>query len=153
MRLTDSRYSNERLQFELAIRMIGHEARTRTIRECTGLSDDRIRKVFNSYFKGSGVSAVRRRRGKSPRQITLFVKSPGQWRAAPLSEEECRAFREALARTGLCCAAAHDAYLINLASPDGTLWHRSLERPKPHHESRGDADAATDPSDAPVPEE
>jgi hypothetical protein len=77
MRLTDSRYSNEKLQFELAIRMIGHEARTRTIRECTGLSDDRIRKVFNSYFKGSGVSAVRRRRGKSPRQITLFVKSPG----------------------------------------------------------------------------
>jgi hypothetical protein len=76
MRLTDSRYSNEKLQFELAIRMIGHEARTRTIRECTGLSDDRIRKVFNNYFKSSGACGVRRRRGKSPRQITLFVKSP-----------------------------------------------------------------------------
>lgn len=76
MRLTDSRYSSEKLQFELAIRMISHEARTRTIRECTGLSDDRIRKVYNSYFKGSGIRPVKRRRGKSPRQITLFVKSP-----------------------------------------------------------------------------
>jgi len=76
MRVTDSRYCNERLQFELAIRMIGHEARTRTIRECTGLSDDRIRKVYNSYFKGRGTRSVKRRRGKSPRQITLFVKSP-----------------------------------------------------------------------------
>ena len=43
MRLTDDRYANERTQFELALRMIRHEARTRTIRECTGLSDDRIR--------------------------------------------------------------------------------------------------------------
>ncbi len=45
MRLTDDRYANERSQFELALRMIRHEARTRTIRECTGLSDDRIRKL------------------------------------------------------------------------------------------------------------
>ena len=45
MRLTDNRYASERSQFELALRMIHHEARTRTIKECTGLSDDRIRKL------------------------------------------------------------------------------------------------------------
>ena len=56
--------------------MIGHEARTRTIRECTGLSDDRIRKVYATYFRDSGTDAVRRRRGKSPQQIGLFVKNP-----------------------------------------------------------------------------
>ena len=50
MRLTDDRYANERSQFELALRMIRHEARTRTIRECTGLSDDRIRKLYSTYF-------------------------------------------------------------------------------------------------------
>jgi hypothetical protein len=76
MRLTDDRYSGERSQFELALRMIGHEARTRTIQGCTGLSDDRIRKLYTTYFKNNGMSDIRRRRGKSPRQVTRFVKNP-----------------------------------------------------------------------------
>jgi hypothetical protein len=76
MRLTDDRYASERSQFELALRMIRHEARTRTIRECTGLSDDRIRKLYATYFRNSGATHVRRRRGKSPRQIARFVKNP-----------------------------------------------------------------------------
>ena len=76
MRLTDDRYAAERSQFELALRMIRHEARTRTIRECTGLSDDRIRKLYTTYFRNSGAMDIRRRRGKSPRQITRFVKNP-----------------------------------------------------------------------------
>lgn len=76
MRLTDDRYAGERSQFELALRMIGHEARTRTIRECTGLSDDRIRKLYARYFKHVAGRAVRRRRGKSPRQVGRFVKNP-----------------------------------------------------------------------------
>lgn len=77
MRLTDDRYAGERAQFELALRMIGHEARTRTIRECTGLSDDRIRKLYTRYFRDTGAASVRRRRGKSPRQVMRFVKNPG----------------------------------------------------------------------------
>ncbi len=76
MRLTDDRYASERCQFELALRMIGHEARTGTIRDCTGLSDDRIRKVYTTYFSSPGRSQVRRRRGKSPQQVSLFVKNP-----------------------------------------------------------------------------
>lgn len=76
MRLTDDRYSGERSQFELALRMIRHEARTRTIRECTGLSDDRIRKLYATYFRDSGNTIVKRRRGKSPRQVTRYVKTP-----------------------------------------------------------------------------
>lgn len=76
MRLTDNRYATEKSQFELALRMIRHEARTRTIRECTGLSDDRIRKVYATYFRDTGQDGVRRRRGKSPQQISLFVKTP-----------------------------------------------------------------------------
>jgi hypothetical protein len=75
MRFTDDRYAGERSQFELALRMIRHEARTRTIRECTGLSDDRIRKLYTTYFRNSGTSSVKRRRGKSPRQINRFVKN------------------------------------------------------------------------------
>lgn len=76
MKLTDDRYAGERSQFELALRMIRHEARTRTIRECTGLSDDRIRKLYGTYFQNAASRHIKRRRGKSPRQISRFVKNP-----------------------------------------------------------------------------
>ncbi len=90
MRLTDDRYATERSQFELALRMIRHEARTRTIRECTGLSDDRIRKLYATYFRDTGVTDIRRRRGKSPRQVTRFVKnSDNQLQATTLVALYC----------------------------------------------------------------
>jgi len=76
MRFTDDRYASEREQFELALRMIGHEARTGTITECTGLSDDRIRKLYARYFRAEGSHPVKRRRGKSPQQIGHYVRSP-----------------------------------------------------------------------------
>ena len=76
MRLTDDRYANEKTQFDLALRMIGHEARTGTITECTGLSDDRIRKLYGTYFQSGAGPRVRRRRGKSPQQVQFFVKNP-----------------------------------------------------------------------------
>jgi len=75
MRLTDDRYASERHQFELALRMIAHEARTGTITECTGLSDDRIRKLYARYFRDPGNRKIRRRRGKSPQQVSHFVKN------------------------------------------------------------------------------
>ncbi|MGH8495457.1 MAG: hypothetical protein ACREVN_04925 [Gammaproteobacteria bacterium] len=75
MRLTDDRYARERAQFELALRMIRHEARTMTIRACTGLSDDRIRKLYATYFKPNAQFKVKRRRGKSPRQTAFLVRS------------------------------------------------------------------------------
>jgi hypothetical protein len=75
MRATDDRYRGEQARFELAMRMITHEARTGTIRYWTGLSDDRIRKLYASYFKHEGRS-VRRRRGRSPSQIAPLVRNP-----------------------------------------------------------------------------
>ena len=75
-RVTDARYSRERSQLELALEMIGFEARTRTIRGCTGLSDDRIRKLYTTYFKHSGNAVtVRRQRGKSPRRVEVFFRN------------------------------------------------------------------------------
>jgi len=86
MRITDHRYSAELDKFDLAVRMIQHEARTGTIRACTGFSEDRIRKIYGAYFKGSGASAVRRRRGKSPKRIHQFVNStPRQLEATVLA--------------------------------------------------------------------
>jgi len=76
MRVTDHRYTAEMARFQLAVRMIGHEARTGTIRACTGFSEDRIRKIHGTYFKDGQGPAVKRRRGKSQSQIAPFVNSP-----------------------------------------------------------------------------
>lgn len=76
MRVSDDRYDRDRLRFDLAVRMIRHEARTCTIRSWTGLSDDRIRKLYRAYLLGQHVEPVRRHRGKSPQQVDYFLRSP-----------------------------------------------------------------------------
>jgi hypothetical protein len=74
MRISDDRYSRERLRMELALRFLGHEARTQTIRTWTGLSDDRIRKLYRSYLSQAR-RHLPRHRGKSPHQISYFTRS------------------------------------------------------------------------------
>ncbi len=75
MRVTDDRYSRDRLRYDLAVRLIRHEARTQTIRQWTGLTDDRIRKLYRSYVRSTDGARVRRHRGKSPRQVGFFARS------------------------------------------------------------------------------
>lgn len=75
MRITDHRYAAERSRLELAVRMIRLEARTCTIRRCTGLSEDRIRKLYRTYFPPHEHPGLRRRRGKPPRQTSFFFKT------------------------------------------------------------------------------
>jgi hypothetical protein len=75
MRISDDRYSRDRLRLDLALRFIHHEARTHTIRAWTGLTDDRIRKLYRTYLHESGGSGVTRHRGKSPRQAAFFTRS------------------------------------------------------------------------------
>ncbi|MGC2033686.1 MAG: hypothetical protein WA642_26965 [Steroidobacteraceae bacterium] len=76
MRVSDDRYTRDRQRLDLALRLIRHEARTFTIRQWTGLSDDRIRKLYRSYCLDQGARAVLRHRGKSPRQAAFFYRSP-----------------------------------------------------------------------------
>ena len=74
MRVSDDRYTRDRQRFDLAERLIRHEARTLTIRQWTGLSDDRIRKLYRSYAMDHD-GRVQRHRGKSPRQTAYFFRS------------------------------------------------------------------------------
>jgi hypothetical protein len=90
MRISDDRYSRDLHRFELALRFIKLEARTHTIRLWTGLSDDRIRKLYHSYGSVHGEPVVRRHRGKSPQQAAWFTRS------AQVAEE-------AAALAGICC--------------------------------------------------
>ncbi len=90
MRITDNRYRGELDKFDLAMRLIRHEARTGTIRRFTGFTEDRIRKLYGAYFKTAPGETVRRRRGKSPRQIARFVNSMRRQTDATLLACLCR---------------------------------------------------------------
>ena len=74
MRISDDRYNRERARMELALRFLHHEARTQTIRAWTGLSDDRIRKLYRSYMSQAR-RHLQRHRGKSPHQVAYFTRS------------------------------------------------------------------------------
>jgi hypothetical protein len=75
MRVSDDRYDRDRMRLDLALRFMRHEARTHTIRKWTGLTDDRIRKLYRSYFMDAS-RQVTRHRGKSPQQASFFIRSP-----------------------------------------------------------------------------
>jgi hypothetical protein len=75
MRSTDDRYAGERRQFDLAMRLINHEARTHIIAGLTGFSQDRIRKLYATYFRHAGRTDIRRQRGKSPSNVRFFVRN------------------------------------------------------------------------------
>jgi deoxyribonuclease IV len=59
--------------------------------------------------------------------VQLFTKNNNQWYARELLEEEVTLFRQTLRKTRLRFPMAHDCYLINLASPDETLYRKSIE--------------------------
>src|SRR5262249_50402223 len=59
--------------------------------------------------------------------VQLFSKNNNQWKAPPLTDAHIAAFRGALAETGIVDPIVHTSYLINLASPDDFLWHRSID--------------------------
>ena len=58
--------------------------------------------------------------------IQIFTRSPRQWRARVLEDEEIARFRRVQEETGIDPVIAHDCYLINLASPEDELWEKSL---------------------------
>lgn len=102
MRIFDDRYHRERLRMELALRFLRHEARTQTIRAWTGLTDDRIRKLYRSYL-GHARREMPRHRGKSPHQIAYFTRSLRL-------QEETAALATALWLLGVVpCGAASEA--------------------------------------------
>src|SRR5262245_28793925 len=59
--------------------------------------------------------------------VQLFSKSPNQWAAKPITKEDATLFRRTRLQTRLRPIIVHDSYLINLASPEPTLWRRSVE--------------------------
>lgn len=59
--------------------------------------------------------------------MQVFTKMANRWAERACLDDECRAFRAALATTNVRVTMAHDSYLINLASPDPVLRRRSID--------------------------
>jgi hypothetical protein len=138
MRVSDDRYTRDRQRLDLAWRLIHHEARTLTIREWTGLSDDRIRKLYRSYLVTPGTRTVRRHRGKSPRRAAFFFRTDDlQFQAAQLASLfviygllcanfigiESR-YRLGSLESGLLLCEAYETYL-ELHSPAGISFEHA----------------------------
>jgi deoxyribonuclease-4 len=58
--------------------------------------------------------------------LQIFFGSPRQWRLVSYPAEDLDEFRRRRAKAGLEPLVAHAAYLINLASPDPTVYRRSV---------------------------
>ncbi|MBU2444938.1 MAG: deoxyribonuclease IV [Bacteroidetes bacterium] len=59
--------------------------------------------------------------------IQIFTKNNNQWRAAPLTEETVRNYKNKLRLTKIKPVVAHDSYLINLCAKDETILIKSRE--------------------------
>jgi deoxyribonuclease-4 len=57
----------------------------------------------------------------------LLTKNANQWVGRDLTDADVALFRRTRRETGVRRTAAHDSYLINLASPDEALYRRSVE--------------------------
>ncbi len=108
MRVWGERYNRDLQRYNLALRMIAHEARTHTIGAWTGLPDDKIRQLYQSYVEEHGKRHVLRRRGPSPQSLTVFFGT-------------ARSRSEAAALVGLC-------YLLEVM-PTRTLDNPRRELP------------------------
>jgi deoxyribonuclease-4 len=59
--------------------------------------------------------------------IQMFVRNPNRWQAKDLTPEQIADFQQAREATGIDLVIAHGSYLINLGTPDSSLWGNSLD--------------------------
>jgi deoxyribonuclease-4 len=58
--------------------------------------------------------------------MQLFTHSPRAWDFPPITSDEAEAFKRARAKSGISPVFVHTSYLINLASPNDELFHKSV---------------------------
>ena len=57
--------------------------------------------------------------------LQIFTKNANRWQGKPISNGDATAFQQAWQKSGIGPVIAHDAYLINLASPKQDVWEKS----------------------------
>jgi len=76
---------------------------------------------------GGAANAPPRADDISATAMQIFTKQPNRWVEPEISAADAKAFKDALAKSGVTFTNSHDSYLINLASPDDTLRAKSIE--------------------------
>ena len=59
--------------------------------------------------------------------VQLFTKNNNQWVGKELTEQDVQRFKNTLQELKIKHPISHDSYLINMASPDKTLWKKSVD--------------------------
>jgi deoxyribonuclease-4 len=85
--------------------------------------------LFGSHLSGAGGlhKALLQAREYGFQTVQVFTKAPSQWSGKPIAPEDAAQFRRTRRQTKICSPVVHDSYLINMASPDESLWRRSVE--------------------------
>lgn len=87
-----------------------------------------VRLGAHMSIAGGMTQAVVRALAVESSALQVFVKNSNRWEGRLIPDDEALAFRQAAEAAGLARhTIAHASYLPNLASPDDTLWKRSVE--------------------------
>lgn len=91
-------------------------------------SEETVRDELGAHVSVAGGvdRAPARAEAIGARVFQIFTKQPGRWADPILDPDVAVRFREERTRLGAVSVGSHDAYLINLASPDPALRRRSI---------------------------
>ena len=59
--------------------------------------------------------------------VQIFTKNNNQWKAKEISSEAAAKFRDSLEASSVSHPLSHSSYLINLGTPNATLWKKSID--------------------------
>jgi deoxyribonuclease IV len=84
--------------------------------------------LFGAHVSSSGgiSTAIDRAEELGCDAIQVFTQSPRMWRPTAHSPEQVERFRARRAETGVKAVVCHALYLVNLASPDKTIYKKSV---------------------------
>src|SRR5450756_1431843 len=77
-------------------------------------------------IEGAPANALLRGQQVGCDTIQIFTRNANRWNSRDLTAQEISDFLQARQATGITPVVAHSSYLINLGSPDDTLWEKSL---------------------------
>jgi len=88
--------------------------------------------MFGSHLSIAGdmCNALREAEKLGLDTVQVFTKNQQQWAAKPLSAQQIADWKSEIKRlkwSGPAKGVSHASYLINLASPDDTLWKKSID--------------------------
>jgi deoxyribonuclease IV len=83
--------------------------------------------LFGAHCAGGIKKAVDNAEGMGADVVQLFVQSPRTWRFPNHDPADIERFRERRAEVGLGGVLVHALYLVNLATPDRTMYKKSVD--------------------------